>query len=202
MDQIDALAGTKQTTGDKSYRTQLPPSVMKSITGFSSFEFYMKRKKTFRVYIRAPLDMPFDSLLLLCIIFPALNRWRQEWASENGDRGASAKLIMEEILPFLAMVILQDGVYWYTNHPTNDASIQLGRMVFDNGHGQRISFPQYAKNTLQKINEERRRERVTEVEEVDEETRRRFGGTGLVESRLNYKLDSILRLMTRRVSSF
>jgi len=194
MHQTDALAGTKQTTGDKSYRTQLPPHVMKSIAGFSALEFYTKQKNTFRVYTHAPLGLPFDSPYLLDVIFPCLERWREEQASENGDKGASAKMIMGKILPFLAKVILQDGVHWYTNHPTNDASVQLGRMIFDNGQGQRISFPEYARSTLQKIMEARRRRDQAVAQDGGVLRSDAFGVTH-VDTRINHKLDRVLQTM-------
>ena len=199
MHQTDALAGTKNTTGDKSYRTQLPPHVMKSIAGFSALEFYTKQKDTFRVYTDAPLSLPFDSPCLLNVIFPCLERWREEQASENGDKGASAKMIMDKILPFLAKVILQDGVYWFINHPTNDASVQLRQMVFDNGQGQRISFPEYARRTLQKIMEARRRDQGGA--QNGDVFRSNTLGTPHDYTRMNHKLDRVLQTMHALKSS-
>ena len=56
--------------------------------------------------------LPFDTDHAVEIVFPQICRWREEQASPTGDKHQLAQNFLHETLPFLAIVILQDGPQW------------------------------------------------------------------------------------------
>lgn len=54
----------------------------------------------------------------------------QEFSSPSGDHCKAAESFLLKVLPFLAKVIIQDGIYWIHHHPQNSASqILLGTKI-------------------------------------------------------------------------
>jgi hypothetical protein len=65
-------------------------------------------------------------------VFPRYDEWLAQYNSPQGDHSDAAKDFLLETLPYLALVTLQDGIYWLRDHPNNSATIML-----------RNSFPEY-----------------------------------------------------------
>jgi len=62
------------------------------------------------------------------MLFPPYSRWLQEFSSPSGDHCKAAESFLTKVLPFLAKVIIQDGIYWIHKHPQNSASQILLRL--------------------------------------------------------------------------
>lgn len=98
------------------YVTELNPDVMKCMAGFSSDEEY---------YVpRSELAFPdwTNHHDVTTLLFPSIIRWQQEQLHGLGDHSEAAKNFLHEVLPFLATVIFQDGIYWVTRFPNHEAS--------------------------------------------------------------------------------
>jgi hypothetical protein len=70
-------------------------------------------------------------------IFPRRFLWKQEQESDGGDKSKAATAFLDEALPFLAEVAIQDGIYWIEKFPNHPASLHLL-------HVMPADFPQFA----------------------------------------------------------
>ena len=98
------------------YVTELNPDVMKCMAGFSSDEeYYVPRS-----------ELAFPDWMNHCdvttLLFPSIIRWQHEQLHGLGDHSEAAKNFLHEVLPFLATVIFQDGIYWVARFPNHEAS--------------------------------------------------------------------------------
>jgi len=97
---------------DTSYLPELPYNAMLACAGFDVFrrqQYYIPRS-----YAQVPQEWHSR-------IFPYLNQWQMQ---VNGlrayDKGKSAKTFVNFVLPHLAQIIIQDGIYFtemYPHHP-------------------------------------------------------------------------------------
>ena len=108
----------------RRYMPELHAEVMKVMAGFHPNEEY---------YVpRCLIDMQWHPDDMVKAVFPRYNQWIQQQQSPQGDHSEAAKNFLHKTLPFLALVALQDGIYWIRDYPNNSASIIL-----------RNTFPQY-----------------------------------------------------------
>mgnify|MGYP003323753583 CR=1 FL=1 len=76
-----------------------------------------ERKEAYYVP-RVVLETPWSKEELCSLLLPNWERWQREVNSPYGDQ--HGKLLVEELLPFLVHVAVQDGIYWlrdFPNHP-------------------------------------------------------------------------------------
>ena len=60
------------------------------------------------------------------LIFPLHQAWQQQQSDlEHGDQNICAQNLLFETLPFLAEVVIQDGMYWVRDFPNHEATCQL-----------------------------------------------------------------------------
>ena len=105
------------------YVTELNPTVMKCMAGFSQDDDYF--------IPRADLLLPdwMNEELLVNTLFPDYHMWTLEQQSVLGEKTDAAQNFLYVLLPFLAKVIFQDGVYWVDKFPQHEVSRLLrGRM--------------------------------------------------------------------------
>jgi hypothetical protein len=101
----------------KQYVPELQCDVMRVMAGFQTKEEY---------YVpRSLLNLPWEQEQIVSAVFPQYKTWVQQYLSPDGDHSKAAKNFLEELLPFLAIVALQDGIYWIKEYPNNSASIIL-----------------------------------------------------------------------------
>jgi hypothetical protein len=101
----------------RRYMPELHAEVMKVMAGFQPNEEY---------YVpRCLLEMPWNAREMVQAVFPRYNQWILQQQSPDGDDSDAAKNFLYETLPFLALVALQDGIYWIRDYPNNSASIML-----------------------------------------------------------------------------
>ena len=54
---------------------------------------------------------------ILLAIFPQLEEWKEQQKSVQGDNRECARHFVNEVLPLLAKVVIQDGIYWIKEYP-------------------------------------------------------------------------------------
>jgi len=101
----------------RQYMPELHAEVMCVMAGFQPNEEY---------YVpRCLLELPWTEDEIVRAVFPKYNTWIHQYQSPDGDHSDAAKNFLLETLPFLAMVAIQDGIYWIKEYPNNSASVML-----------------------------------------------------------------------------
>ena len=101
----------------RRYMPELNSEVMKVMAGFQMNEEY---------YVpRTLLEMPWTEGEMVRAVIPQYEMWVQQYMSPDGDHTKAASNLLEHTLPFLAVVTLQDGIYWIKHFPDNSASTIL-----------------------------------------------------------------------------
>jgi hypothetical protein len=90
---------------------------MKVMAGFQMNEEY---------YVPCTLlEMPWTEGEMVRAVIPQYEMWVQQYMSPDGDHTKAASNLLEHTLPFIAVVTLQDGIYWIKHFPDNSASTIL-----------------------------------------------------------------------------
>jgi hypothetical protein len=120
-DRENIILLSKHTTHkvDTSYLPELPYQAMLATSGFDVFqreEYYIPRS-----YARVPSEW-------ISNIFPHINTWREQVNDIWGfDKGLAAKNFVNLLLPYLAEIVIQDGIYFtaaYPDHPYTKTLLQ------------------------------------------------------------------------------
>ena len=106
---------------DTAYLPELPAEAMHAGAGFS-----IQPPEAYFVP-RAFLRLPWSDEIITISVFPEIRRWRNEIKSINGDSGRAAHNFIHKLLPYLAKVVVQDGVFWIEKLPNHQISLQLCR---------------------------------------------------------------------------
>jgi len=101
----------------KVYMTELRPHAMKVMAGCGKDEPYF--------VARTLLQLPWTDEECCHFIFPLIDTWREQTASVNGDDSEAGRNFLYEVLPFLARVAVQDGIYFLRDYPNHEISIRL-----------------------------------------------------------------------------
>lgn len=106
---------------DTSYLPELPYSAMLAAAGFDVYrreEYYIPQS-----YIQVPDEW-------IQLIFPWITRWQHQVLNlHDFDKGDAAKVFVFDLLPFMATVILQDGVHLINEYPDHlHTKILLNKM--------------------------------------------------------------------------
>jgi hypothetical protein len=126
MDKAGTVGVSQDGTGSMSkhskgkinrYVPQLQNEICHAMAGFlPRMEYYVPCTL---------LLLPWSARDIVCAIFPRYEQWVEQYNSPQGDHGQAAKDFLFETLPFLALVALQDGIYWIQDNPNNTASVML-----------------------------------------------------------------------------
>jgi len=108
---------------DLSYLPEMPPDVMQVLAGYSLARGNPQVYHNERIYY--DVNHWGDAYARAQLLWPQINRWRQQCASPQGDKGEAARNFLWKVLPYLSEVILQDGIYWIQDFPTHEVSIRL-----------------------------------------------------------------------------
>jgi hypothetical protein len=105
-----------------AYCTELLPSVMLWASGYDKNDIHSYNNP--RTRLQLPIinnnnnNNNTDTFILS--IFPQIQRWKEEQADRaRGDNRECARHFVNVVLPLLAMVVIQDGIYWVTDYPNN-----------------------------------------------------------------------------------
>ena len=163
-DRENIILLSKHTTHkvDTSYLPELPYTAMLASAGFDVFrrqEYYIPRS-----YAKVPEGW-------ITQIFPYLNLWRQHVNETWGyDKGMSAKNFVNTLLPFLAEIVVQDGIYFTTMYPQHPYSKMLLQKLQPLGYEQwstdmRASIENREVTIQENENEDRRYEAMLRTTE-------------------------------------
>ena len=99
---------------EKVYMTELFPSVLRVMSGIKKDDVY---------YVpRTVLKLPWTPETVTTYIFPKVHLWRTQFTAPNGDHSLAAQNFLDEALPYLAKVVVQDGIYWLRDYPSHEVS--------------------------------------------------------------------------------
>lgn len=113
-DEVATMSKHKKERIFESYMTELYPSVMQVMAGFRKEESYFVP--------RIEVELPCELQYLIRYCFPAYDNWLSDWneGQGSGDRHASTRNFLTELIPFISRVIVQDLPWWlkyFPNHP-------------------------------------------------------------------------------------
>ena len=115
---------------------------------------------------RTRLAMP-NSSSMENTIFPQLSTWKKQQESANGDTRECAKHFLEMVIPFLAMVVVQDGVFWINDYPNSEASRLLISMMPS-------TYPNWALDARKRIRNEIKDVGSVKIDELNATAQRAF----------------------------
>jgi Centromere DNA-binding protein complex CBF3 subunit, domain 2 len=125
------------------YTTELYPPVLKVMARFSKEEEYWVP----RLSLGLPSDFTHNDLVKC--LWPRIDEWREQQRSTYGDfpcDGCAASNFLWKVLPFFAMVIFQDGIYWLRDFPNNEATRLLAHIM-------PTWYPEWAADARDKVEE-------------------------------------------------
>ena len=112
-----------------AYETELFPPVMRVMAGFQQQSCYSVPRT--RVFPRDELmQHPFPNAIVpknaleaaTLLIFPRIQEWRAQMCSPHGDKSKAAENFLNVTLEFLAVTMIQDGIYWLIDFPNHEAT--------------------------------------------------------------------------------
>lgn len=163
-DRENIILLSKHTTQrvDTSYLPELPYQAMLAAAGFDVFrgeEYYIPRS-----YAAAPVEWIDD-------IFPFYGTWKHQVNNIMGyDKGAAALNFVNQLLPFMAAIIAQDGIYLTSQFPNHIYSKLLLQQLGHHGYvgwanAQREEVHRREEILHQNRNEDRKYEAVLRTSE-------------------------------------
>jgi hypothetical protein len=96
------------------YATELYGPVMHVMAGFARDDAYFVP--------RCDIAIPAEWGDITKLVFPNIDVWRFQCAAPNGDKSQAARNFLNEMLPFLALVVVQDGIFWLRDWPEHPIS--------------------------------------------------------------------------------
>ena len=121
------------------YETELHPKILLVMAGFEKRDTYFVP----RIHLKLPTGWLIENLVLL--LFPRITVWRTQQAGPDGDNNGKKKCaahaFLWEVLPFFALVLFQDGIYWLRDFPDHEATRLLVKVLPD-------WYQQWAKEAL------------------------------------------------------
>jgi hypothetical protein len=84
------------------------------MAGFAKEELYF--------IARMSLDMPNDINELSEALLPELKKWREQAKKRGGDHSDCADNFLNEVIPYLVEVLIQDGIYFIVDFPQHPVS--------------------------------------------------------------------------------
>ena len=96
------------------------------MAGFSYSENTIKTNSTIYHVPRTLIDLPWTDDEVTQFIFPKIQIWRSQYQSPEGESSEAARNFLFGVLPFLAKVVVQDGIYWIHDYPGHE----LSRIIF------------------------------------------------------------------------
>ena len=152
--QVSTMSKHKTGKLDTVYMTELYPPLMMVMAGF---------KKNDGIYNveRATLELPWSQREIEGFVFPKLPVWRLQQQSPLGDKSLAAQNLLYSVLPYLAMVVVQDGIFWLRDFKDHEVSkLLLKRMP--------ATYELWAKNARENIEVSQRQRQLMQRSNLDE----------------------------------
>jgi hypothetical protein len=100
-----------------SYQSEADKETCKVMAGFSRSEAHFVPEEY--------LTMPWDMNFLIVALLPMYPKWLEEAASLHGDKSSCCRHFLNDILPFLVEVVVQDGIFLISEFPNHPMSQYL-----------------------------------------------------------------------------
>ena len=102
----------------KCYMPELKKDVLEVMAGFTNGEkYYVPRSLIFDA-----VACPWTPDQVTSILFPDLPRWEEEIQSVHGDTNEGSIGFIAAVIPTMAKIIFQDGIYWVRDFPIHPIS--------------------------------------------------------------------------------
>jgi hypothetical protein len=172
------------------YETELYPPILKIMAGFKKEQDYFVP--------RTMLDLPagLTDEALVSLFWPRIHHWRESQADtllgDNPDPKCAAHNFLWEVLPFLARVIFQDGIFWIQEFPNHEASRLLLHVLPD-------WYPSWAEEARIKVDELLKNRETSMIERMNQASQASFHAvqTSVQETRVeviehvNFRIDRL-----------
>jgi hypothetical protein len=162
------------------YMSELVEDIMKTMAGFPKNEQW---------YVgRCYSNMPQANYVEL--LFPRIILWRQEMHAGFGDKHAYNFLY--ELLPFLAGVAVQDGIYWLRDFPTHEVSTYLKTQI--------PGYEQWVRAQLPLIDEKNSNRHQEEINALNSAALGAFQETVRRQEQMERRLADIINQQNQKIS--
>jgi hypothetical protein len=101
----------------KSYQSEVDKEACKVMAGFGREEGYFVEREF--------LQPPWETEELINFLLPKYSAWLQQAASRHGDKSSACRRFLNDIIPYMVEVIVQDGVYFIMDFPNHEMSNYL-----------------------------------------------------------------------------
>ena len=119
---VSTLSKHQKSNLDKVYMTELFPPILRVMAGFSNTENKVSTNSCIYHVPRTLVELPWTDDQVTSFIFPRVEVWRAQFQSPEGDTSEAARNFLYGVLPFLAKVVVQDGIYWIKDYPSHEIS--------------------------------------------------------------------------------
>ena len=145
---VSTLSKHQKSNLDKVYMTELFPPILRVMAGFSCSDKLNTNSNIYHIP-RTLVTLPWSDDDVCRFIFPKIQFWRAQYYSPQGDTSDAATNFLFGVLPFLAKVVVQDGIYWLRDYPSHEVSRLLRDVMPAN-------YERWCRETREKIREEER----------------------------------------------
>jgi hypothetical protein len=161
-----AASNSGSSTLMNHYMTELSKSVLRVMAGFSKDdkEYFVWRTRMLGL---EEYCLQNGNISLLHRIFPAYQAWLQERDGPAGDKSDAAKNFLDVTIPFLASVVVQDGIYWIKEFPDHEVSRLLLYIMPNN-------FPEFAHSQRQWVRQQEQEMSQASINLLDQATQSSF----------------------------
>jgi len=125
VEATSSMAKHFENKHQKCYRPELRKDVMHIMASFGKDEAYFCKRAGLSNWLQTPWG--FD--IALNFLFPHLQTWKnQAYGGPHGDDCDGSRDFLELTVPFMARLILEDGVFFikdFPNHPCSQILMQL-----------------------------------------------------------------------------
>jgi hypothetical protein len=118
--QLSTLSKHQTTKCETHYSTELFKPAIRVMSGLKKNDDDCFVART---TIHPPNGMTQDQISYL--LFSELELWRNQCLGPNKDKSTACYIFLFKVLLYLAMVVLQDGIYWISEFPSQPASLVL-----------------------------------------------------------------------------
>jgi hypothetical protein len=107
--QVSSLTKHMQDKLNKCYLPEVDKEACRVMAGFSKHEAYFVG--------REHLILPLEIGVLIRTLLPRYDTWLAQAASPHGDKSTACKTFLQDIIPYMVQVIVQDGIYLIRDFP-------------------------------------------------------------------------------------
>ncbi len=148
---VGTLSKHQTSNLDRVYMTELFPPILRVMAGFSFTENRGKTNSCIYHVPRSFINLPWTDNEIVHFIFPNIDSWQEQYQSPEGDQSEAAKNFLFEMLPFLAKVVVQDGIFWVKDFPNH----ALTRLLLSS---MPANYERWAAETREKLKEDEKNE--------------------------------------------